>query len=171
MKKLIKSNLALITATLMILLSACGKNGLPADVQKTMDKYLGYWNTGRFDGIEDVLTDDFEILESPDYEPQKGINAFKMLILNTRRTYPDFKVEANETVYQKGKIALIWTVTGTNSGPGEVAPTGRTINGKGISVFHLKDGKIKDEWLSNNNLLFMMQLGFTLVPPPETQPH
>ncbi len=93
-----------------------------------------------------------------------------MLILNTRRTYPDFKVEIEETVYQKGKIAMIWTVTGTNTGPGEVPPTGRTINGKGISVYHLRDGKIKDEWLSNNNLLFMMQLGYTLVPPPsETQ--
>ncbi len=142
---------------------------MPADTERTMNKYIVFWNTGKFDGIEEVMTDDFELMESPDYEPQRGINAFKMLILNTRRTYPDFKVEINETIYQKGKIAMIWTVTGTNTGPGEVLPTGRTINGKGISVFHLKDNKIKDEWLSNNNLIFLMQLGFTIVPPPQTQ--
>lgn len=170
MKNLIKFNVAVIPIILMILLSGCGKTGIPADIQKTMNKYIGYWNTGKFDGIEDVMTNDFEILASPDYEPQRGINAFKMLILNTRRTYPDFKVEINETVYQKDKIAMIWTVTGTNTGPGEVPPTGRTINGKGISVYHLKAGKIKDEWLSNNNLLFMLQLGFTLVPPSQIQP-
>ena len=167
MKNLIKFTVAVVPITLIVLLSACGNTGIPADVQKNMDKYIGFWNTGRFDGIEEVLTDDFEIMESPGYEPQKGINAFKMLILNTRRTYPDFKVEINETVYQKGKIAMIWTVTGTNLGPGEVPPTGRTINGKGISVYHLKDGKIMDEWLSNNNLLFLMQLGYTLTPPSE----
>jgi hypothetical protein len=60
---------------------------MPPEVRATMDKYIGYWNSGRFDGIEDVMTDDFEILESPGYEPQRGLNAFKMLISNTRCTY------------------------------------------------------------------------------------
>jgi hypothetical protein len=32
-------------------------------------------------------------------------------------------------------------------------------------VLHLKDGKIKDEWLANNDLLWMTQLGFTFTPP------
>jgi predicted ester cyclase len=170
MKNLIKSSLSVVAASLIIVLSGCGNKGMPPEVRATMEKYIGYWNSGRFDGIEDVMTDDFEILESPGYEPQRGLNAFKMLISNTRRTYPDFRVEINETVYERGKIAFIWTVTGTNSGPGDVPPTGRSINGKGISVLHLEGGKIKDEWLSNNNLLFMMQMGFTLVPPQEIKP-
>jgi hypothetical protein len=77
----------------------------------------------------------------------------------------------NETVYGKDKVALIWTVTGTNKRPGEIPPTGRTIKGNGISVIHFKDGKIKDEWLGNNNLLWLMQPGFTVVPPaPEASP-
>lgn len=43
--------------------------------------------------------------------------------------------------------------------------TGKMIRGQGISVIHFKEGRIKDEWLSNNNLLWMTQLGFTFVPP------
>jgi predicted ester cyclase len=169
MKNLINSSFAIVAASLALLLSGCADKGMPPDVRTTLDRYVGYWNSGRFDGIEDIMTDDFEIMESPGFEPQRGLNAFRMLISNTRRTYPDFRLEVNETVYEKDKIAFIWTVRGTNSGPGDFPPTGRSINGKGISVLHLRDGKIRDEWLSNNNLLFMMQLGFTLVPPPETQ--
>jgi predicted ester cyclase len=113
------------------------------------------------------LAEDFELIESPGYEPQRGIDYFKKLISNTRHTYPDFKLVINETVYEKNKIALIWTVTGTHKGSGEIPPTGWTIKGNGISEIHFKDGKIKDEWLGNNNLQWLMQLGFTLVPPAQ----
>ena len=87
MKNLIKSSLSVVAASLIIVLSGCGNKGMPPEVRATMEKYIGYWNSGRFDGIEDVMTDDFEILESPGYEPQRGLNAFKMLISNTRCTY------------------------------------------------------------------------------------
>jgi hypothetical protein len=53
----------------------------------------------------------------------------------------------------------------TNTGPGWVQANHKIIRGKGISFIHLKNGKIKDEWLANNNLLWMTQLGFTFVPP------
>lgn len=165
MKNSVKLAAVILTISVIGLFSGCGKKGIPADTRKTLDKYIAYWNSARFDEIEEILAEDFEIIESPDYVPQSGINSFKKLITNTRTTFPDFKLEINETVYEKDKVALIWTVTGTNKGPGEIPPTGRTINGKGISVIHFKDGKIKDEWLGNNNLLWLLQLGYTLVPP------
>ncbi len=143
----------------------CGRKGMPADFKKAFDKYIGYWNTGQFEEIEEVMAEDFELVESPDYVPQGSIDSFKKLIANTRTTFPDFRLEINETVYEEGKIAYIWTVTGTNKLPGDNAPTGRTINGKGISVIHFKNSKIKDEWRSNNNLLWLMQMGYTMVPP------
>ena len=80
-------------------------------------------------------------------------------------SFPDFKLVINETVYEEGKIAYIWTVTGTNKVPGEIEPSGRTINGKGISVIHFKNGKIKDEWRGNNNLLWLMQMGYSIGQP------
>lgn len=165
MKNSVQLAAVILTISLIVLLAGCGKKGMPADTGKNLDKYISYWNSARFDDIGEIMAEDFEIMESPDYVPQIGINSFKKLITNTRTAFPDFKLEINETVYEKDKVALIWTVTGTNNGPGEIPPTGRTINGKGISVIHFKDGKIKDEWLGNNNLLWLMQLGYTLVPP------
>ena len=49
MKNLVKFTVPVIPITLIVHLSAFGKTGITADVQKTMDKYIGYWNTGRFD--------------------------------------------------------------------------------------------------------------------------
>jgi len=164
-----KNSVRILTAALMIFMiiaiPGCTNRGIPAGLKKTLDQYLGYWNTGEFDGIEKILAEDFELIESPEFQPRQGINYFKKMISNTRITYPDFKLEVNEMLYEKNKVALIWTVTGTHKGPGEIPPTGRTINGKGISVIHFKNGKVKDEWLGNNNMLWLIQLGFTIVPP------
>jgi predicted ester cyclase len=76
----------------------------------------------------------------------------------------------DETVYEKDKIALIWSISATNTGQGKMPPTGKVIKGQGISVIHLKDGKIKDEWLASNDLLWLKQLGFTIVPPEPVSP-
>ena len=154
----------MITAS-AILLQGCREKGIPADMQKTFDRYISYWNNGQFDDIENVVSPGFELLESPGFEPRQGIDYFKKYISNTRVTYPDFRLVVNETVYEKEKIAYIWTVTGTHLGTGDINPTGRTINGKGMSVLHFDGGKIINEWRSNNNLQWLMQLGFTIVPP------
>jgi predicted ester cyclase len=165
MKNSIKVLATITLSTAMVFLFGCGEKGIPTDVKGTIDKYVGYWNTGQFDGIENVLCEDFKLLESPGFEPQKGIELFKQAISAMRTAYPDFHLVIDETVYEKDKIAAIWTIFATNTGPGKMPPTGKIIKGQGISVIHLKDGKIKDEWLANNNLLWMTQLGFTFVPP------
>jgi steroid delta-isomerase-like uncharacterized protein len=165
MKNSVKNSAAILMISAIVLLSGCRGKGIPTRAQQTLDQYIAYWNTGKFDDIEKVMAEDFELIESPGFEPRQGIDYFKKMISNTRITYPDFRLEINETVYEKDKVALIWTVTGTNKGPGEIPPTGRTIKGKSISVIHFRDGKIKDEWLGNNNLMWLMQLGYKVVPP------
>ena len=170
MKKLLKVFAASASLVAMVFMTSCVQQGIPTDVQSTLDKYVEYWNTGQFDGIENVLCEDYELLESPNYEPQKGLMLFKQEIANLRTAYPDFHLVIDETVYEKDKIALIWSISATNTGQGKMPPTGKVIKGQGISVIHLKDGKIKDEWLASNDLLWLKQLGFTIVPPEPVSP-
>jgi predicted ester cyclase len=165
MKNLVKVLATIALSAAMVILSSCAEKGIPTDVKDKIDKYVRYWNTGQFDGIENILCEDYELLESPNYEPQKGIESFKQAILNMRTAYPDFHLVLDESVYEKDKIAAIWSISAINTGQGKMPPTGKTLKGQGISVIHLKDGKIKDEWLANNELLWMTQLGYTFVPP------
>lgn len=150
--------------------SGCSEKGIPADLKENLDKYIGFWNTGNFSGIEKVMCTDYELLESPGYEPRKGIDAFKGYINSTRTTFPDFYLTIDEIIYEKDKIGVRWSITATHSGPGKFHPTGKSLKGSGLSVIHIKDGKIKDEWLANNNLMWLSQMGFTLVPPVPEEP-
>jgi steroid delta-isomerase-like uncharacterized protein len=130
-----------------------------------VDKYVDYWNTVNFDGIKDILSEDFELIESPKFEPQKGIEAFKQNLLATHQAYPDFHLDINEMIYDKNKIACIWTVTATGKGHSDSTLINKPIKISGISVIHFKDGKIKDEWLAKNEYYWLQQLGYSFVPP------
>jgi predicted ester cyclase len=46
-------------------------------------------------------------------------------------------------------------------------PTGKSVKIWGISIIHLADGKITEEWAGFDNQSFMEQLGFTMTPPSE----
>ena len=173
MEKLKKIIATLALGILVIIPAGCGKKGIPDNLREKVNMYFEFWNTGQFENIESVVTRDFTRIESPHFEPRTGIEYLKKLVANTRVTYPDFRLTIEEIIYEKNKAAIIWRVTGTQNGPGEIPPTGRTINSKGMSVMYFLDGKISEEWLSNNNLLLLMQLGYTLTPPPsgtETEP-
>ena len=39
------------------------------------------------------------------------------------------------------------------------------MNIMGMSILHFVDGKIKDEWISNNDLQWLKQLGYIVMPP------
>ena len=149
----------------IIVFCGCNKKDLSADLKEKTDKYVEYWNTANFEGIENLLCDDFELIESPKFEAQKGIENFKQTVLAYHTSYPDFHLTVNEMIYDKNKIAGIWTITATNTGQGVRSPTGKHIDVKGIGIIHFKDGKIKDEWIAGNDYYWLEQLGYTLIPP------
>jgi len=130
-----------------------------------IEKYVNYWNTGEFDGIEEILHNDFEMRVTPSFTPKAGIEHFKKSILHIRKTYPDFNIVLDEVLYDKDKAAAIWTIRGTHLGEGDLPPTGKKLQVSGISIVHFVAGKIKDEWISNNDLSWLKQLGYKIVPP------
>ena len=81
--------------------------------EQKVEKYVEYWNTGQFEGIHDILSEDFEIRSSPQFESEKGIDTFKESILNVRKSYPDFHITVNEKIYSIDSVAARWTVTAT----------------------------------------------------------
>lgn len=157
-----KSPVNLITGLLliaiMIILPGCSKKDMNSQIQPKIDKLLEYWNTGIFDGIEDILCEDFEMRITPLYEPEKGIDNFKKTVTATRNAYPDFTIAIHETIYTNNAGAGRWTITCTNK-------SGKTMTIPGMSILHFKDGKIKDEWIANNDYAWQQQMGYTLIPP------
>lgn len=165
MKNSIKLLSRVLLIIVMVITLGCDKKHTSADLKKKTDKYVEYWNTANFEGIEDLLCDDFELIESPKFEAQKGIDNFKQTVLAYHAAYPDFNLAVEEMIYDNDKIAGIWIITATNTGQGDRPPTGKHINVKGIGIIHFKDGKIKDEWIAGNDYYWLEQLGYTFVLP------
>ncbi len=145
--------------------TGCTDNDSSLVMQRTLDRYVEFWNTGKFDGLEAVLHPDFELLMSPAFETEKGLEAFKARVTKLRMGYPDFHLTVNELVRDVGKTAGRWTITATNTGPGAFPPTGKRVEVVGMSIIHFDGGKIRDEWIAGNDLAWLGQLGFTVVPP------
>jgi steroid delta-isomerase-like uncharacterized protein len=143
----------------------CTTEKSSAEFQPLIDAYLSFWNTGNFDGIDQVLPPDFELRMTPKFEPEKGIETFKQEVIKLRRAYPDFHITVNESFFDTDKFAVRWTITGTNTGPGTLPPTRKAIKVPGMSIIHFQNGKIKDEWIASNNLYWLQQLGYKLESP------
>jgi hypothetical protein len=153
-------NKLLLMAIAVIIISGCNPR-YPTKVQEeNLDKYLSIWNTGNFEGIENVLDTDYEYIASPNYEPKKGIDAFKQEISETRTRFPDFKVVVEEKFGDKDRVAILWSITATRADNDTIK-----LNGKGVSIIHFEGNLIKDEWLANNNLLWLQQMGYAITPP------
>ena len=160
-------NTVLITLMTSILIFGCTIQPKFERQKLLVDKYVEIWNTGNFDGIEEILHPDFELRMTPKYEAEVGIKAFKDGIAKWRTAYPDFHIKIDEEIYSDNKGAVRWTITATNTGEGDMPPTGKRVEVMGISVFHIQDNKIKDEWIASNNLYWLKQLGFTIVLPSD----
>lgn len=155
----------ILTIALFVSFLSCTKKTSSTKLKPIIDKYVEFWNTGKFDGIKEILHPDFELRITPKFEPEKGIESFKESVTKWRKAYPDFNIEINEIVYGIDKAAARWTITATNTGEGWFPPTGKHVEVIGISIIHFENRKIKDEWIAGNNGYWLQQLGFKIVPP------
>ncbi|MEJ2637218.1 MAG: ester cyclase [Calditrichia bacterium] len=153
----------------LLLMPGCMQKRVPPDMNLKLDKYVAFWNTGNFEGIEQVLHPDFELRMTPNFEPEKGIDTFRETVTKWRNAYPDFNITIGELLYDREKVAVRWTITATNNGPGWHPPTGRQVKVPGMSIIHFREEKIVDEWIAGNNGYWLHQLGFALVSPFEKE--
>ena len=163
--KLQKQSIYIFSFLAVPFLTGCTKSNHSEKLKPQLEKYIEYWNTGEFMGIEETLHPDFEMRMTPEFESEKGIDTFKENIIKWRTAYPDFHIDIKEWVFDSDKVAGLWTISGTNTGSGTHPPTGKHIEVTGMSIIHFKEGKIRDEWIASNNLLWLTQLGFELIPP------
>jgi len=63
-------------------------------------------------------------------------------------------------------VTVLWRAKGTNTGSGNgLSATGKKTEGRGISVFRVVDGRMKEEWTEFSQLLVLRQLGLLPVRP------
>ncbi len=126
-----------------------------------VEKYAAYWNTGEADGAEAVLHPDFEIrycMEGFQPSSVKGIEAFRKEMARVHAQ--SLALVVDEAVYGTDTITLRWTFHATYPDGAGGAPM--TAQAKGISLIHLKDGRIADEWMAYDRKSLMEERGYEM---------
>ncbi|UCH65429.1 MAG: ester cyclase [Ignavibacterium sp.] len=156
---------SILLAIVIVLTTGCQQQrDHSKELKPILDKGVEIWNTGNFEEVDKVW--DSGVVRSANELPEvKGIDGIKKVITSFRTAFPDLKLAIDEEIYAENKITIRWTVTGTNTGPGEMPPTGNKVNFWGISVLHLANGKLTKEFVAFDNRALMEQLGYTMAPP------
>ena len=79
---------------------------------------------------------------------------------------PDFQFRVRTMVAQDDHVAVLWSATGSFTGPGSyngIAPTGARIELEGVDMLHVRDGLIVRNDAFADGMSFARQLG--MLPP------
>ena len=157
--------LAVLMAALVVFSGCQQQNPDPSqELKPLLDKGVEIWNNGNLDEVDELW--DPNVVRSANQLPEvEGIDGYKDVITSFRTAYPDGKLTIDEEVYSESKVIIRWTFSGTNTGKGEMPPTGKQIEIWGISILHFENGKITREYVSFDNQPLLEQLGFTMTPP------
>jgi steroid delta-isomerase-like uncharacterized protein len=105
------------------------------------------FNQGKFQVAEEIYAPDFQnhgLYRSVDLKTdQEAVHAEK-------KAFPDLRMRVQEIVAEGDKVAVLWTFQGTHTGPGYegLPPTGTAVELRGITIWRMVDGRIRDEWSS-----------------------
>ena len=115
---------------------------------------------GKFDVAAEIYAKDFvnhqTIKDIGFEENQASDHGF-------RDAFPDLKIVVEKEVAEGDYVTVLWQAEGTNTGIGHgLNATGKKTKGRGVSIFRIVDGKIKEEWTEFSQLLVLQQLG--LIP-------
>lgn len=125
-------------------------------------KALAVWNEGNYDLVADAYVADFKRLEPGDPLSETR-QSFIDHVKKRRAQYPDMKIIAEETILEHDRMVLVWRFEGTDIGdmPERRFPlSGKHIDFKGVSISHVRDGKIADEYVYYDQMEVLEKMGF-----------
>ena len=111
------------------------------------------------DLLEEVYAADV-VWHEPDREIH-GIEEAKQFVSMYRTAMPDVNVTVEDMIAEGDKVVTRVTLRGTHQGETEEfgPPTGRQIEGEGITISRIEGGKIVEDWDAYDNLTTLQQLG------------
>jgi predicted ester cyclase len=128
--------------------------------------YEEFWNNGNAEAADELV--DPHVVDHQLYDGQQGgIAGFKQLVDEWRVGFPDMSEEIEEIIVQGDLAVGRFRLRGTHTGPFlGIAPTGRSVEIRGIDMVRVVDGRITDFWYNEQTFELLIQLG--VLPPAAT---
>jgi steroid delta-isomerase-like uncharacterized protein len=126
---------------------------MPIDHNKTIIRQLfdEALNQGKLELVDQLFTVDFVDHSTP--EQETGPAGVKDFFSSVRSGFPDIHVNIDDTIAEGSKVVVRTTWHGTHLGRyAGNEPTGRQVSGTLIQIFHLENGRIREEWNEGSGL-------------------
>jgi predicted ester cyclase len=127
-----------------------------------VERYLEEcWGRGNFGYIDEAMTKDVSFRMGHSPKETRGREDIKRMISLLRQVLPDLWLRIDETIAEGDVVVARWTSGGTQTGQWKegVPPTMKQVQWTGISIYHLKSGKIVHEGGEENMLGLLEQIG------------
>lgn len=124
--------------------------------------FIDILSQGKFETASEIFAKDFV-----NHGTAKDIGLEQDQVNNRgwRAAFPDLEITIDREIAEGDFVTVLWKATGTNTGSGNgLNATGKKTEGRGIRVFRVADGQIREEWTEFSQLLILRQLG--LLPEP-----
>jgi steroid delta-isomerase-like uncharacterized protein len=121
---------------------------------------------GDIDVADEIFASDYVGHNPTDPQDVRGPEGAKELANMYRSAFPDVRLSIEEQVAEGDRVVTRWIASGTHQDEMMgIAPTGNQVRVEGITISHIQEGKIVQEWELFDTLGLMQQLG--AVPTPE----
>jgi steroid delta-isomerase-like uncharacterized protein len=129
--------------------------------RRFIEEILG---TGDWSSADELLASDVVMHHPSAPEPIRGRDAVQGFLGVFRAGMPDLTLKVDDLAGDGDRVAARWSASGTHTAEMfGIPPTGNRLDIHGISFFRFADGKIVDDWVEENTLSVLQQLG--VVPP------
>jgi steroid delta-isomerase-like uncharacterized protein len=125
-------------------------------VRRVYDEVL---NGRRLDLADALVAPDFvnHLGPNPDL---RGPESLKAVARPLFEGFPDLHFRVEDVLAEGDRVALRWTMTGTNSGPFRgFPPTGRPVRVPAVVLYRVQDGRLAEFWPLVDLLGLLTQLG------------
>jgi steroid delta-isomerase-like uncharacterized protein len=120
-------------------------------------------NTGDWSGADEIASPDLVMHHPSSPEPIAGRDRVRDAVLQYRVAFPDMHMQIEDEIGCGSKVVVRWRMSGTNTGSlFGIPPTGRPATVSGVSVMRIDGGRLVEDWVEEDSLGMMQQLG--LVP-------
>jgi predicted ester cyclase len=151
----------IFTAAILAMLFATATFGKDEQAEKNKATvrrvFIDIWTQGKFEVANEIYAKDFV---NHGADKDIGFEADQADIHGWRAAFPDIELVVEKELAENDYVTVLWRGRGTNTGNGNgLNATGKKTDGRGISIFRIVDGKIKEEWTEYSQLLILRQLG------------
>ena len=129
---------------------------LTSTVRRMYEEVL---NRGNLDILNEIYAAQFVNHNAPPGTPS-GLEGIRQSVTACRRAFPDWHETIDTIRVKDDKIVIMSTMRGTHSGQWYgIAPTGRRIMARRVSILRAVNGKIVERWGSQDDFGLLRQIG------------